>query len=141
MREEVSETEYLREYIIYPGFPAISVRNAIRPKVLPILYWTPRGNLDQDLYRPDIRESCADSILCAAGFLPEKTVSFAGRTDYHDELMKEHKADQEYLNGNLLFCKNSSGAGFLYLQEAPPDRKSTRLNSSHRSLSRMPSSA
>lgn len=120
MREEVSETEYLREYIIYPGFPAISVRNAIRPKVLPILYWTPRGNLDQDLYRPDIRESCADSILCAAGFLPEKTVSFAGRTDYHDELMKEHKADQEYLNGNLLFCKNSSGAGFLYLQEAPP---------------------
>ena len=116
MREEVSETEYLREYIIYPGFPAISVRNAIRPKVLPILYWTPRGNLDQDLYRPDIRESRADSILCAAGFLPEKTVSFAGRTDYHDELMKEHKADQEYLNGNLLFCKNSSGAGFLYLQ-------------------------
>ena len=47
MREEVSETEYLREYIIYPGFPAISVRNAIRPKVLPILYWTQRGNLDQ----------------------------------------------------------------------------------------------
>lgn len=34
--------------------------------------------------------------------------------------MKEHKADQEYLNGNLLFSKNSSGAGFLYLQEAPP---------------------
>ena len=23
-------------------------------------------------------------------------------------------------DGNLLFCKNSSGAGFLYLQEAPP---------------------
>ena len=29
----------------------------------------------------------------------------------------------------------------LWIQDAHPDRKSTRLNSSHRSLSRMPSSA
>ena len=120
MREEVSETEYLREYLLYPDFPAVSVRNAIRPKVLPMRYWTARGKLDQEPGRPDVPESTADAIRTAEGFHPVKTVSFAGRTDYHDELMTEHKADGEFLNGNLLFCENTSGAGFLFLQEAPP---------------------
>ena len=120
MREEVSETEYFREYILYPGFPALSVRNSIRPKVLPMLHWTRRGGLDQLAYRPDIRESIADSLLPAPGFVPVKTVSFVGRTDVNDDLVLEHKIEGESLNGNLLFCENARGAGFLYLQEAPP---------------------
>jgi len=120
MREEVSETEYLREYIIYPDFPSISVRNSIRPKVLPMLHWSRRGGLDQLAYRPDVRESVADSILPAPGFSPVKTVSFVGRTDVNDDLVIEQKIEGESLNGNLLFCENSRGVGFLYLQEAPP---------------------
>ncbi len=120
MREEVSETEYLREYMIYPDFPSISVRNSIRPKVLPMLHWSRRGGLDQLAFRPDVRESVADSLLPAPGFSPVKTVAFVGRTDVNDDLVLENKADGPMLNGNLLFCENTSGAGFLYLQEAPP---------------------
>lgn len=120
MHEPVSDTEYRREYLLYPDFPAIGVRNAIRPKVLPLLYWTQRGQLDRFHGLPEVRESTADAIRPAEGFRPVRTVSFAGRTDYHDELMAEHEASGEFLNGNLLFCENASGAGFLFLQEAPP---------------------
>ena len=120
MREGVSQTEYLREYLLYPDFPAISVWNTIRPKVLPMRYWTPRGKLDQEPGRPDVPESIADAIRPANGFRPVKTVSFAGRTDYHDELVSERDIDSEFLKGNLLFCESISGAGFFFLQEAPP---------------------
>jgi hypothetical protein len=37
--------------------------------------------------------------------------------------------------------KEKEGYAVVYVNEIPIDRKSTRLNSSHRSISRMPSSA
>ena len=41
MEEPFAETKYLREYLIYPEFPAISVQNSIALEVQPLVYWTP----------------------------------------------------------------------------------------------------
>ena len=44
--------------------------------------------------------------------------------------------------GEILMASTSKGICYLaFVTESREDRKSTRLNSSHRSLSRMPSSA
>ena len=124
MREDHAETEYLREYFIYPEFPAISVQNSISLQVQPLVYWTNRGKLSKGRYFTEQRESVADSISCAEGVRPELAVMFRGRTDYTDELVEEIQVEnQEYLNGNILFCSDKSGAGFLFLQEAPPSEE------------------
>ena len=124
MREDFAETDYLRDYFIYPEFPAISVQNSISLQVQPLVYWTNRGNLKDFRYFTNQRESVADSICCAEGIRPEMAVMFRGRTDYTDELVEETLVeDQEFLNGNILFCSDKTGAGFLFLQEAPPSEE------------------
>ena len=124
MKEDFSETDYLREYFIYPEFSAISVQNSISLQVQPLVYWTNRGRLKDFRYFTNQRESVADSISCAEGIRPELAVMFRGRTDYTDELVEEISVeDKEFFNGNILFCSDKSGAGFLFLQEAPPSEE------------------
>ena len=124
MEEPFAETKYLREYLIYPGFPAISVQNSIALQVQPLAYWTNRGNMNKGRFFTNQRESVADSISCADGYRPELSVCFRGRTDFTNELVVETPVtDQEYLNGNLLFCSNDGGSGFFFLQEAPPSEE------------------
>ena len=124
MEEPFAETKYLREYLIYPGFPAISVQNSIALQVQPRAYWTNRGNMNKGRFFTNQRESVADSISCADGYRPELAVCFRGRTDFTNELVVETPVtDQEYLNGNLLFCSNDGGSGFFFLQEAPPSEE------------------
>ena len=121
MVEPFAETEYLSEYLIYPDFPAISVQNSISLQVQPLAYWTNRGQLNKSRYFTEQRESVADSICFGDGYRPKLSVSFRGRTDYHNELVIETTVEnQEFLNGNILFCSNETGRGFCFLQEAPP---------------------
>ena len=124
MEEPFAETKYLREYLIYPGFPAFSVQNSIALQVQPLTYWTNRGNMNKGRFFTNQRESVADSISCADRYRPELAVCFSGRTDFTNELVVETPVtDQEYLNGNLLFCSNDGGSGFFFLQEAPPSEE------------------
>ena len=124
MEEPFAETKYLREYLIYPDFPAISVQNTISLQVQPLVYWTNRGKMNQGRYFTEQRESVADSICCAEAYSPELAVTFRGRTDCTNELVVETPVtDQEFVNGNLLFCGGKDGSGFLFLQEAPPSEE------------------
>ena len=124
MEEPFAETKYLREYLIYPEFPAISVQNSITLEVQPLVYWTNRGALNKGRYFTEQRESVVDSICCAEGYAPELAVLFRGRTDVTNELVVETPvSDQEFVNGSLLFCNGKDGSGFLYLQEAPPSEE------------------
>ena len=122
MAEPVSEVRYQREYTLYPGLAAIVVRNAIKAPVMPNMYWSYREyNGDSNGNNPARLESCADSICPANGICARRTVAFTGRTDYSDDLVQEYPADRaEFRRGNLLYAANDAGAGFLYLQEAPP---------------------
>ena len=121
MEEPFAETKYLREYLIYPGFPAISVQNTISLQVQPMVFWTNRGELNKGRYFTDQRESVADSICCAENYQPELAVMFRGRTDTTNELVVETPVgNSEFVNGNLLYCSGKDGSGFLFLQEAPP---------------------
>ena len=121
MDEPFSETKYRRDYLIYPDFPAISVENFISLEVQPMVFWTNRGNLNQARYFTNQRESVADSITCAENVRPALAVEFRGRTDTTNTLVVETQVkDQEFLNGNLLFCSDDTGAGFVFVQEAPP---------------------
>ena len=49
--------------------------------------------------------------------------------------------DVDFARGEMTAIMGPSGSGKSTLMHCMADRKSTRLNSSHRSLSRMPSSA
>ena len=124
MEEPFAETKYLREYLIYPDFPAISMQNSITLEVQPLVYWSNRGALNKGRYFTEQRESVVDSICCADGYSPELAVLFRGRTDVTNELVVETPiSDQEFVNGSLLFCNGKDGSGFLYLQEAPPSEE------------------
>jgi alpha-galactosidase len=122
IEEKVQRVVFTREYIVYPESPVIAVQNSICAAVMPNLYWSRRladsGNSSR--FPVEHLESCADSISPADGILPVRTVEFFGRTDYMDDQVKIHKAGDGQLNGNLLFCEDTHGAGFVYLQEAPP---------------------
>ncbi len=123
MFEPVEQAAYTREYFIYPGLPVIAVQNFIECPVKPNIYWSRRGVYARNQAAPDYRhlaESCADSIRPASGIRPECSVEFTAITDITDELVAIHPAEGELLNGNLLFCAAADGAGFTYLQEAPP---------------------
>ena len=130
MEEPFSETKYLREYLIYPDFPAISVQNTISLQVQPLAYWTNRGDLNKKRYFTNQRESIVDSIFCAENYQPELAVLFRGRTDETNELVVETPVlDQEFVSGNLLYCNGKDGSGFLFLQEAPPSEERRDLES------------
>jgi hypothetical protein len=122
IEEKVQRVVFTREYIVYPESPVIAVINSICSAVMPNLYWSRRladsGNSNR--FPIEHLESCVDSISPADGILPLQAVEFFGRTDYLDDLVKIHKAGDGQLNGNLLFCEDAHGAGFAYLQEAPP---------------------
>jgi hypothetical protein len=123
--DTVQEVEFLREIFVYPDLPAHSVRNSIRSRVLPNLYWNYRtelsGSGNTARYPDRHLESTGDSLRLADGFHPAKAVEFSARTDYTDQLVIEHRADgQSRMNGNLLYVQNESSAGFCILQEAMP---------------------
>ena len=123
--EKTQEALFRREYFIYPDFPSLSVRTAVRVPVMPNIYWNRRGDLAGaagNLLNGtlDRLESCADSLRLAPGLRPVRTVEFRGRTDYHNNPVVEHGVTGECLTGNLLYATDDAGAGFLYLQEAPP---------------------
>ncbi len=120
--DEVSTTRYFREYFIYPELAAIAVQTALVTPIIPDTYWSNR-NVGQTALTNNYvfkNESCADGILPVAGMVPERAVEFYGRTDATDTQVRVHPADQAALNGNLLFGSDASGAGFFFLQEAPP---------------------
>ncbi len=123
MLEPVEQNKYLREYFIYPNQPLIAVQNAVESMVMPNIYWTRREGQrpmqDMPHNYPKL-ESCADSIKPAAGIHPAMTVEFTGITDHYDDLVKIHPVNGELMNGNIMLCQGGDGAGFMYLQEAPP---------------------
>lgn len=124
MEEPFAETKYQRDYIIYPYFPAISVQNSISLEVQPLVYWSNRGNLTKGRFFTEQRESVVDSICHAPEFQPKLAVQFRGRTDYTNELVVETPiTNQQFVNGNLLYCENDSHLGFFFLQEAPPSEE------------------
>ena len=57
----------------------------------------------------------------------------------HD--LKPHRLERSMASDDPEFERKAADVIGLYLNPPQQDRKSTRLNSSHRSLSRMPSSA
>ena len=122
IEEKVQRIVFIREYIVYPELAVIAVQNSVCAAVMPNLYWSRRlfdsGNSTR--FPVEHLESCVDSISPAEGILPLRAVEFFGRTDYLDDLVKIHNAGDGQLNGNLLFCEDTHGAGFVYLQEAPP---------------------
>ena len=76
----------------------------------------------------------------------------AGRSFYlqilqHENLVKkadkqhQHRVELTPARGSILDRNGTTLAESIHMDSCYADRKSTRLNSSHRSLSRMPSSA
>lgn len=121
--DRIQKVEFLREIFVYPGLPAHSVRNSVRSRVHPNLYWTHRGELpgpgNTPRYPEFHLESTGDSLRLADGFQPDRTVEFLARTDYNECPVIEHRVGgQSLLRGNLLYVKkDSSEAGFCILQE------------------------
>lgn len=103
--ETLQNAVFTREYIIYPAFPAIAVRNSVCVTVMPNLYWSRRlsDSANATCFPVEHLESCADSITPAMRVAPTLAIEFCARTDCTDELVKTHKADDGQLNGNLLF--------------------------------------
>ncbi len=123
MVEPLEQAFYIREYFIYPQLPVIAVQNSVQCPVMPNVYWTRRGNYLKQQAAPEsaaTTESCVDSIKPAAGVRPAFTATFAGVTDYTDELVQVNELKGDRLNGSILACEDEKQAGFLYLQEAPP---------------------
>jgi hypothetical protein len=124
IHENIQQLSFTRQYYIYPDMPFISSRTGIRSKVMPLLYWTRRGDLyKRDLSRvnsPERLENCADGVLLAGNLHPTKAVEFAGRTDLTNEHVFENNNPVGMFKGNLLFCENPDGGGLLFMQEAPP---------------------
>ncbi len=120
IKEHVQQLEFRRIYIVYPDLPVIAVSTSIRGKTVPNVYWSRRGEEFNNDRSEAWMESCADSIKLSDELQPELAVEFAGRTDYTNDIVMDHRAGEGMYNGNLLFCKESSGAGLFVLQEAPP---------------------
>ncbi len=122
--EQRSPVNYVREFIIYPNLPVLSVCNRIRPGVMPNIYWTYRQKMRCDSNRELAGPlfSAVDALTFAPGFIREKTVEFFGRTDEVDNQVLEHcPCPAEQACGNLLFTVNPhTSAGAVILQEAPP---------------------
>ena len=129
--DEFSHTYLTREFFLYPGIAMYGIRNKIKSPVLPDYFSNCRYALRDeyarfsDRYGTDVRfsrEPIVERLHPAEGFKPVMAVEFAGHTDVHDEPVREHKineGDQLY-TGNLLFCEDAQGTGFMVLQEAPP---------------------
>ena len=74
------------------------------------------------------------------------TIHFVNRfinmtADIKNILKAENGNFYDWKNGQIYYTKRGSGSPLLLIHDLNPDRKSTRLNSSHRCTSRMPSSA
>lgn len=130
--DDYSHSLFTREFFIYPGLPMFGLRNQMRVKVIPNGQQLSRSALKDEYAdfrrrgNPEaprrMREPVVETLHPAEGFAPVLAVEFAGHTDVHDRPVREHKAvsgEGEY-NGNLFFCEESSGAGVMILQEAPP---------------------
>ncbi len=124
MFEPISESCYIRDYVIYPDLPVIAIENAIQTRVKPNLCWTRRGKYarwQQESSCRAMAESCADGLRLAPEVNSHHAVEFFANTDGNRTLVAHHPATEAtHLNGNLLFCVTDEGAGFAYLQEAPP---------------------
>ena len=122
MTERWEELRLRREYIIYPGIPAVSVRNFITAAVIPNVYWTYRERLrlSENRATNGPAYNAADAIVAADTLTGRTAVEFIGRTDYSCDQVFEHPDPSGSANGNLLYVDDGSGAGFVFLQEAPP---------------------
>ena len=89
--------------------------------------------MEQNLYTDGVIGVSAGA--CHACSYVSKQIGRAYRTN------TAYLKDKRYMSvSSLLKTGDFFGAKFVY-DDIPKDRKSTRLNSSHRSISRMPSSA
>lgn len=111
--------EIIREYLIYPGLPALSVRHRLRTTISPRLGWTARSDLNQYMVKP--LEARVDRLIPLGSASAIRCVIFQGRTDHCDTPVVEVRPDSlRELRGNLLFYEESDGSGLAFLQEAPP---------------------
>ncbi|MFA7230101.1 MAG: hypothetical protein WC071_02410 [Victivallaceae bacterium] len=121
IKENIQNVTFQRSYLIYPGQPFLAVENSVQSEVSPNIYWSHRRHLRNDGLPAGMLESCADSLSLAPNIQPVEAVEFQGRTDYSNDLLKEHKLtpDSKQVNGNILFCEGEN-IGLFFLQEAPP---------------------
>ena len=124
IEESVQKLEFRREYMVFPGLPAISCRTGISAAAQPNILWTRRGDL-HTLTRHGVGflESCVDSFRLRGCPDRLETIEFAGRTDYGNDHVRETEHDPAAavirVMGNLLICE-FDGAGVFVLQQAPP---------------------
>jgi hypothetical protein len=120
IHESVQQVFFVRTYMIYPELPVIASKTSIKCYTSPNVYWG-RG---RDKMNCNIQEhslySCADTLVLSDDLKPVSVVEFSGRTDQTNDVAVEKTVDADTLCGNLLFCKDASGNGLFFLQEAPP---------------------
>ncbi len=123
IREDRQKMTILRTFFLYPGFPALSMRNRIRMEVEPNVFWNTRPGLRREYeghFPPGVfPEGCVDCMRLADHFHPEACIAFHARTDFCDEQVEHHHAAGRFLNGNLLTFADGNGHGMTWLQEAP----------------------
>jgi hypothetical protein len=123
VNEKIEQITFIRSYLIYTKMAVIAVENSISSKVSPNIFWSHRGELNEQRNFPaELMESSVDIITLNKTVKPIKTVEFQGRTDYTNDLVTERPAIVGGMNGNLLFCEDDNN-GFLLLQEAPPSKE------------------
>ncbi|MBQ9788013.1 MAG: hypothetical protein IJW31_00230 [Lentisphaeria bacterium] len=127
MSESYQKTSYIRDYFIYPDFPALSVENYVSSPVKPHMYWSPRTywhtgqTSDKNAFK---HESCVDSITLKKDITPKKSAVFYAITDGFDKRVEIVSAvGKSRINGNILSCYDNNGKGIVILQEAPPSNE------------------
>ena len=120
--EPRGQLKFRREYIIYPEVAAIAVETSIVSPVEPNVYWTYRSQLRcvENRATNGPHYNAMDAITPAEDVTRFDAVEFLGRTDNCDVQVYEHPDVKANANGNILYCSNSDGSGFAFLQEAPP---------------------
>ena len=127
--DDFSHTRLSREFYLYPGIAMYGMRNTVQLAVIPDHFFNSRPGLRQEYYdfmykgKGKFRyEPIVETVHPAEGFKPVMAVEFAGHTDVHDRPVREHKISDDVTeyNGNLVFCEDEKGEGFMILQEAPP---------------------
>ena len=116
MEETLSRSCYTKNYILYPQIAAIGMECSLRTKVMPNFFWSHRNRIPQ----PGFWESTGDALRLASSVIPRKSVEFRGRSDTEPVPVLEHPFTGNEMTGNLLYCDNGTGAGLVFLQEAPP---------------------
>lgn len=130
IHDAFQELDIVREYIMYPEYPMLTARTRVRSAIHPLLYWTPREDLDGNKGiaefpgKPDaVREHCIDGLRFRPALETGHAVEFFGRTDYEDLVVEDHDWDAQQgvvkVKGNLLYCPFGD-QGLIVIQHAPP---------------------